>query len=70
MWMRLLADYDYRATPASTVAYKAGGVYNAPSAAVDAAVACGKALRLRKANKDEEPTEWPSDPEPAASMPG
>jgi hypothetical protein len=55
--MRLLADYDYRATPASTVAYKAGGVHNAPSAAVDMAVAAGKAVRLRKGAKDVVPVD-------------
>lgn len=57
MWMRLLADFDYRATAASTIAYKAGGVYNAPSAAVEAAIACGKAVRLRKAHKEAVPVE-------------
>lgn len=65
----MLSDWDFRATAASTVAYLAGGTYNAPSAAVEAAVADGKAVRLSKAHKDEEPTEWPSDQEPEVSTP-
>ena len=62
MWVRFVADYDFRATAASTVAYLAGGTYNAPSAAVDAAMRCGKAVRLVKTSKEGEPSEWPSDP--------
>jgi hypothetical protein len=68
MWVRFTADYDYKATAASTVAYKAGGMYNAPSAAVDAAIACGRAVRLRKAHRDEEPVEWQKDQVPARSI--
>jgi hypothetical protein len=36
-------------------------VLNVPSEAATLAVAAGKAIRLRKAHKDEEPQEWPAD---------
>ena len=55
VWIKLLADFDYRATPAVTIAYRAGHTYNVPSAAATLAVAAGKAVRLKKTKKDEEP---------------
>lgn len=56
-WFRLLQDFDYSPTPASTIAYLAGRTYNAPSAAVEAAVVAGKAVRLRAPRKGEVATD-------------
>jgi hypothetical protein len=50
-WMKTLADFDYKPKPGVTIAYKAGGEYNAPRAAATLAVAAGKAVRLRKTGK-------------------
>lgn len=52
-WVKFTADHDHRAGQA-TIAYKAGWTGNVPTAHVDAAVAAGKAVRLRKVRKGEE----------------
>lgn len=52
MWVRFLADYDYR-LPQATIAYLAGMVLNVPSAHADAAVAAGRAVRLKTPRKGE-----------------
>lgn len=57
-WIKFTADYDYR-KPAFTIAYKAGMVLNVPSACATLAIAAGKAVRLRKTRKDEEPHPHP-----------
>lgn len=59
VWIRFLADYDFRATPGSTIAYKAGMVQNVTAKCATLAVAAGKAVRLRKASKDSPPEEVP-----------
>lgn len=66
MWVRFSGDWDYR-LPGSTIAYKAGWTGNVPSAAGEAAIAAGRAVRLRKASKNEEPVEWLNDLAPAPS---
>lgn len=53
-WLKFTADYDHRVGQA-TIAYKDGWTGNVPTAHVDAAVAAGKAVRLRKVSKDAEP---------------
>lgn len=53
-WVKFTADHDHR-EPGFTVAYKDGWTGNIPTAHVDAAVAAGKAVRLRKVSKDAEP---------------
>ena len=55
VWVRFLENYNYR-KPAFTIAYKAGMVLNVPSEAATLAIAAGRAVRMRKARKDEEPT--------------
>lgn len=57
--MRFLSSYNYKPTPGSCVAYKAGMVLNVPTRAAVLAIAAGKAVRMRKTRKDEEPVEWP-----------
>lgn len=52
MWIRLLADFDWR-QPGYTVAYLAGETYNVPRAAADEAIAAGKAARLKPPRKGE-----------------
>lgn len=65
-WMKMLADFGYRPKPGITIAYKEGQTYSAPRAAVTLAVAAGKAVRMTKARKDEEPVEWlPNEKVPA-----
>lgn len=66
MWVRVTGDFDWR-QPGFTVAYRAGWTGNVPSAAGEAAITAGRAVRLRKTSKDEEPVEWLSDPQPGNS---
>ncbi|NGN44982.1 hypothetical protein G6N74_28400 [Mesorhizobium sp. CGMCC 1.15528] len=54
MWVRFLADYDFR-LPGSTIAYKSGMTLNVTRAAAEAAVAAGKAVRLKTPRKGEKP---------------
>ena len=56
VWCKFTADYNYR-QPSYTVAYKAGMVLNIPTPHATLAIAAGKAIRLKKTRKDEEP--WP-----------
>lgn len=56
-WVRFTHDYNFAATPAVTIAYKTGMVMNVPSPAAVQAIAAGKAVRMRKENKDSEPVE-------------
>lgn len=42
-WVRFLADYDWRPTPAVTFAYKADTVVNVTTPCATAAKAAGKA---------------------------
>jgi hypothetical protein len=62
-WIRFTAPFDFKATPAVTIAYKPG-VYQVTSACATLAVAAGKAVRLKKTRKDEEPWQE-SEPERA-----
>lgn len=55
MWIRFLDDFDYRGA-GFTIAYKAGMTMNVTTAAADAAVAKGKAVRMSKVGRDAEPT--------------
>lgn len=68
VWVRFTADYDYR-QPGFTIAYKAGMECNVTQRCATLAVLAGAAVRLRKANKTEEPTEWPSEVGQALSTP-
>lgn len=43
MWMRFLADYDWKPRPPVTIAFKAGDVKNVTRACAAAASAAGKA---------------------------
>lgn len=52
MWIRLLANHDWR-QPGYTVAYLAGETYNVPRAAAEGALAAGKAVRLKPPRKGE-----------------
>lgn len=51
MWVRFLADYDWKPRPPVTIAFKAGDVKNVTRACAAAAFGLGKAL----------PTERPAD---------
>ncbi|RJG46505.1 hypothetical protein [Mesorhizobium sp. DCY119] len=53
-WLHFTADHDFR-LPGSTIAYKAGWTGNVTRAAADAAVAAGKAVRLKTPRKGERP---------------
>ncbi|MCM0752224.1 hypothetical protein DEA98_16095 [Brucella pseudogrignonensis] len=54
-WIKFSGDFNHRVTPAVTVAYKAGwsGLVTTPCAA--AAIASGKASRLKTPRKGELP---------------
>lgn len=65
VWVKFTDRFDYRPSYGVVIAYKPG-VYNVPTAAATLAVAAGKAVRLKKTNKDSAP--WPeNEPEPAHS---
>ncbi len=57
VWIRVTETFRYKPNYGTTVVYKPG-TYNVPTAAATLAVAAGKAVRLTKARKDEEPVEW------------
>ncbi len=50
MWVRFLADYDWKPKPSVTIAYTAGSVANVTR------MCAAKALALGKAEKTERPT--------------
>lgn len=56
MWVRFTSDFDFKPTPQATIAYKAGMVANVTRACATLAVAAGKADRLRKVGKADNPT--------------
>lgn len=56
-WVRFTSDYDFKATPGSTIAYKAGMTQNVTRRCATLAIASGKAVRLKTPNKGEEPVE-------------
>lgn len=47
-WVRFTADYDWKPTPATTVAYKAGMTQFVTRACATLAVAASKAVRVNK----------------------
>lgn len=57
-WVRFTAPYDFH-QPGFIIAYRPG-VYNVTSACATLAIARGKAVRLKKPNKDAEPAECPA----------
>ncbi len=62
-WVKFTDRFDYRPSYGVTIAYKPG-VYNVPRACATLAVAAGKAVRMRKASKDDEPV---AAPDPVAA---
>lgn len=69
-WVRFTDDYDFRPTYGVKIAYKAGMTQNVTRACATLAIAAGKAVRMRKAHKDEEPVGWPEsepDQDPSAN---
>lgn len=52
-WIRVTEKWSWKPSPGCTIDYKPG-TYNVPRACATLAVAAGKAVRLRKQNKDEE----------------
>ncbi|RVL76019.1 hypothetical protein CN135_23610 [Sinorhizobium meliloti] len=48
MWVRFLADFDWKPRPPVTIALKAGDVKNVTRACAAAAVALGKAERTER----------------------
>lgn len=59
-WIRVTETFRYRPSAGTCIVYKPG-TYNVPTAAATLAVAAGKAVRMTKARKDEEPVEWQPD---------
>lgn len=55
-WIRVTEKWEWKPTAGTTIVYKPG-TYNVPRACATLAIAAGKAVRLRKTNKDSEP--WP-----------
>lgn len=52
LWVRFTSDFDFKPTPQSTVAYKAGMVANVTRACATLAVVAGKAVRIKRDRKD------------------
>lgn len=59
--VRFTADFDYRPTKVSTIAYKKGMVETVRRECADQAVAEGKAVELKPLRRDE--VDKPSDEE-------
>ena len=51
MWVRFLEPYQYRPSLRVSVHYKAGHVYNVPTLCAQAAIAEGKAEKMKKTNR-------------------
>ncbi|MCA0025475.1 MULTISPECIES: hypothetical protein [unclassified Mesorhizobium] len=51
MWVRFTADFDWKPTPQSITAYKAGMVLNVPRACAEAACRVEKAVKDPSAGK-------------------
>jgi hypothetical protein len=66
VWIKVTETFRYRPNQGSCIVYRPG-TYNVPTAAATLAVAAGKAVRMTKARKDEEPVEWRSEREQATS---
>ena len=56
-WIRVTDKWEWKPNQGTCIFYKPG-TYNVPTAAATLAVAAGKAVRMTKARKDEEPVEW------------
>ncbi|TPM55425.1 hypothetical protein FJ959_18240 [Mesorhizobium sp. B2-2-4] len=52
MWIRFTADFDWKPSAQSTIAYKAGTVLNVPRACAEAALGAAKAIKAGKAGKE------------------
>ena len=59
MWVRFTADFNFRPNVGTTIAYKAGMLQNVTRRCAMEATLKGKAVRMTKSRKDEEPVEWP-----------
>jgi hypothetical protein len=57
-WIRITERWDWKPNTGTTIVYHPGS-YNVPRAAAKLAVDAGKAVRLRKVNRDDEPVELP-----------
>lgn len=66
VWIKVTETFRHRPNQGTCVVYRPG-TYNVPTAAATLAVAAGKAVRMVKARKDEEPVEWRSEREQATS---
>lgn len=56
-WIRVTETFRYKPNAGTTIVYKPGE-YNVPRACATLAIVAGKAVRLRKTHKDEEPVGW------------
>ena len=55
MWVRFLADMDFKPTAGTTIEYKSGWSGNVTRACADQALSTGKAVRLKAPRKGEPP---------------
>lgn len=51
MWVRFIADFNWKPRPQVTIAYKANSVQNVTTPCAEAAVAKGKAVKVPRARK-------------------
>lgn len=52
-WVRMTEAWDWKPKPQVTIAYKAGATELVTTACAKAAVAAGKAVRVKKGSGDE-----------------
>lgn len=52
MWVRFTADFDWKPTPQSITAYKAGMEQNVTRACAEAALSADKAVKCSRPRKD------------------
>jgi hypothetical protein len=54
MWVRFTADFGWKPTPQSTVAYKAGMALNVTRACADAALLADKAVKMPRRRRESD----------------
>lgn len=54
-WVRFTSQWDWRATPAVTIAYRSGQELLVTTACAKAAVGAGTAVRIKKGGGDGKP---------------
>lgn len=57
MWVRFIGDYRWKPSRQVSQVYRAGTIHNVPTRCAVEAVAKGKAVKMKKPNRQSSPTE-------------